>query len=212
MREPALIFDFGNVVAFFDYLRVCEQLGQAARTDGRSRSASASMERGFADLLARFESGRCPPKHFAQEVMALVELKMPYHEFVDAWQDIFWLNEPVARLIERLKIGWLPAPAGLEHQRPSLRTLPAAVRGDARPARPPRSFARSRPPETSSASFTTPASRRRACRPLRASSSTTSQKTSRGAQRGPDRPALRRHADLDRRPAPARSGELAADA
>ena len=25
MREPVLIFDFGNVVGFFDYLRACER-------------------------------------------------------------------------------------------------------------------------------------------------------------------------------------------
>ena len=27
MREPAVIFDFGNVVCFFDYFKVCERLG-----------------------------------------------------------------------------------------------------------------------------------------------------------------------------------------
>ncbi len=27
MREPAVIFDFGNVVGFFDYLKACERLG-----------------------------------------------------------------------------------------------------------------------------------------------------------------------------------------
>jgi putative hydrolase of the HAD superfamily len=29
-------------------------------------------------------------------------LNLPYHEFVEAWQDIFWPNEPVARLIALL--------------------------------------------------------------------------------------------------------------
>ena len=31
--------------------------------------------------------------------MSLADLNLPYDEFVEAWQDIFWLNEPIARLI-----------------------------------------------------------------------------------------------------------------
>jgi glucose-1-phosphatase len=60
------------------------------------------VERGFAQLLGRFESGKMGPEEFAEEITVLSGLSLPYREFVDAWQDIFWLNEPVARLIERL--------------------------------------------------------------------------------------------------------------
>lgn len=42
------------------------------------------------------------PEKFAEEVMVLAGLNLAYHEFVEAWQDIFWLNEPVARLIGSL--------------------------------------------------------------------------------------------------------------
>jgi glucose-1-phosphatase len=103
MREPALIFDFGNVVGFFDYLKACARLapklGMTAEAFRRR-----IMERGFAQLLGRFEGGEIGPEEFAEEVMLIAGLRMPYHEFVDAWQDIFWLNEPVARLIKRLKL------------------------------------------------------------------------------------------------------------
>ena len=53
-------------------------------------------------MLARFECGKIAPEEFAAELMTLTGLDLPYHEFVDAWQDIFSLNEPVALLIERL--------------------------------------------------------------------------------------------------------------
>jgi glucose-1-phosphatase len=102
MREPALIFDFGNVVAFFDYLKACERLGPKLGLTAEAFRRRI-VERGFAPLLGQFESGKIGPEDFAAEVMVLSGLSLPYHEFVDAWQDIFWLNEPVARLIERLK-------------------------------------------------------------------------------------------------------------
>ena len=102
MREPALIFDFGNVVAFFDYLKACERLGPKLGLTAEAFRRRI-VERGFAPLLGRFESGKIGPEAFAAEVMVLSGVTLPYDEFVDAWQDIFWLNEPVARLIEQLK-------------------------------------------------------------------------------------------------------------
>jgi glucose-1-phosphatase len=101
MREPAVIFDFGNVVGFFDYLKICERLGPAL---GMSAEAfrSRMVERGFAELLGRFESGKIAPEQFAREMMIVSGLNLPYHEFVEAWQDIFWLNEPVAQVIASL--------------------------------------------------------------------------------------------------------------
>ena len=107
MREPALIFDFGNVVAFFDYLKACERLGPKLGLTAEAFRRRI-VERGFAELLGQFESGKIGPEEFAEEVMVLSGLRLPYHEFVDAWQDIFWLNEPVARLIERLKSAGYP--------------------------------------------------------------------------------------------------------
>jgi glucose-1-phosphatase len=102
MREPALIFDFGNVVAFFDYLKACERTGPKLGLTAEA-FRQRIVERGFAALLGRFESGKIGPEEFAAEVMVLSGVSLPYHEFVDAWQDIFWLNEPVARLIEKLE-------------------------------------------------------------------------------------------------------------
>ena len=60
--------------------------------------------------------------------MTLSGLNLPYHEFVEAWQDIFWLNEPVARLIALLDAGWLHSTSGFEYERAALDLLPAPVR------------------------------------------------------------------------------------
>ena len=102
MREPVLIFDFGNVVCFFDYLRACEAFGRGLGMPGPVLR-QLLQERGFAQLHNRFEEGRIEPEEFAAQVMALAGLELPYEDFVRGWEDIFWLNEPVARLLAFLK-------------------------------------------------------------------------------------------------------------
>ncbi len=102
MRLPALIFDFGNVVAFFDYLKVCNRLGARVGLPGEEVRRRV-LELGFARWLARFETGDVSSSDFAELITAPFELSLPDHEFVRDWEDIFWLNEPVSRLIVALK-------------------------------------------------------------------------------------------------------------
>ena len=82
MREPALIFDFGNVVGFFDYLKVCERLGPRLGLTAEAFRRHI-LERGFSPLLGRFESGKIGPEEFAEAVMALSGVRLPYEDFVD---------------------------------------------------------------------------------------------------------------------------------
>ncbi|MEO6809843.1 MAG: HAD family phosphatase [Isosphaeraceae bacterium] len=102
MRTPALIFDFGNVVAHFDYRKAAERVGRPLGMSGE-----ALLERvrkaGFIPMLQQFESGRMTAEAFGKEFCALVGLKLTHQEFVEAWSDIFWLNDSVADLIADLK-------------------------------------------------------------------------------------------------------------
>src|SRR5262249_25922575 len=84
------------------YLRMCERFGRRMGLSGPLLRARL-VERGFAELMARFESGQLSAEIFAAKVMASCGLNLPFDEFVRDWEDIFWLNEPVARLIEFLK-------------------------------------------------------------------------------------------------------------
>jgi HAD superfamily hydrolase (TIGR01509 family) len=102
MCKPAIIFDYGNVIAFFDYARAFTRLGAHMGVSGELFRQRVS-ENGFPDLLAQFESGRITPEEFATSISAISGLKIPYPEFVEAWKDIFWLNASVAELIEVLK-------------------------------------------------------------------------------------------------------------
>lgn len=102
MREPVLIFDFGNVVSFFDYLRACERLAGPLGITGAALR-DRLIDRGFVDWLSAFESGRIGPEAFAARVMEAAGIRLDHDQFVRAWEDIFWPNEPVGELIAALK-------------------------------------------------------------------------------------------------------------
>ncbi len=96
MLLPVLIFDFGNVVAYFDYRRFFDRLGARLGRTGESIRKEL-LEGGFSKLHAPFESGQITSVAFAERVMAGLGVSLPFEEFVCDWEDIFWLNEPVSR-------------------------------------------------------------------------------------------------------------------
>jgi putative hydrolase of the HAD superfamily len=102
MRQPVLIFDFGNVLAFFDYSQACVELGRRLGLSG-VQFVARLRERGFDDLNRRFEAGQIEPVQFSSATCELAGLDLPHDEFATYWADIFELNEPVARLAADLK-------------------------------------------------------------------------------------------------------------
>jgi putative hydrolase of the HAD superfamily len=102
MRLPALIFDFGNVVAFFDYLKACNRLGARLGLGGEEVRMRL-LAHGFARTLACLEAGQLSPNDFAASIMARLGLSLPFDDFARDWEDIFWLNQPISRLITSLK-------------------------------------------------------------------------------------------------------------
>ncbi len=104
LRKPhsVLIFDFGNVVAYFDYRRAGDVLGRPLGLSGEALLEMARAKN-FMTLLQHYESGRITPEAFSSRFCELVGLQVSYQEFAAAWSDIFWLNEPIARLVRFLK-------------------------------------------------------------------------------------------------------------
>lgn len=102
-RLPVLIFDFGNVVAHFDYTRACAPLAARLGLD-----AGELLERirasGLDPLVVEHECGRISGEQFGRSLAALAGLEgLTHAEFVAAWRPIFWLNEPVVHLAAGLK-------------------------------------------------------------------------------------------------------------
>jgi putative hydrolase of the HAD superfamily len=94
-----ILFDFGNVVAFFDHERAVRRM--LPHTD---RTAEQLWQLVYADRLEdRYECGELT----TDEVFTLARdkggLTCSRAEFVDAFCDIFWPNPPMADLIPRLK-------------------------------------------------------------------------------------------------------------
>jgi putative hydrolase of the HAD superfamily len=104
MRLPVLIFDFGNVVAHFDYARACAPLGASLGITGAAL-LDQIRSRGLNRLVARYEQGGLTDREFARAVARLApELgDLPFDHFAAAWRDIFWLNDSVVELAAGLK-------------------------------------------------------------------------------------------------------------
>lgn len=102
MPLPVVMFDFGNVLGFFDYGVIYGKLG--ARLGVSADVFRERVEaRGLKSHLAEFEAGATTPEEFSARVQEAVGLDIPFEEFVADWEDIFELNEPVAAIAADLK-------------------------------------------------------------------------------------------------------------
>jgi glucose-1-phosphatase len=95
--RPALIFDFGNVVAHFDYRKAASKLGARVGLSGEEL-LDRLRPLGFSDLLKSYESGKIPAEAFSKGVSAMIGHEIAHQEFVAAWADIFTPNESIAPL------------------------------------------------------------------------------------------------------------------
>lgn len=109
MQNPtvSIFFDFGNVVAFFDYLILFGRFGQRIGLSAE-QFRDRMTARGFGSLLADFERGALTPEQFAATFCDRGEINVPYDEFVADWSDIFRPNESVCALIAALKAAGHP--------------------------------------------------------------------------------------------------------
>ena len=100
--RPAIFFDFGNVVAHFDYTLACERFGRPLGLSG-AEFLSMAREAGLAEVLKDYESGAVSSDEFHRRLCDLTGLDLNFADFAEAWGDIFTANLPVHRVIEDLK-------------------------------------------------------------------------------------------------------------
>jgi glucose-1-phosphatase len=102
MRLPVLMFDFGNVIGFFDYMLIYGRFG--ARLGMSAEEFRTLVEaKGMDRLLAEFERGALTSEEFSSRVQAEVGLDISFEEFAADWEDIFEINAPLGELVVALK-------------------------------------------------------------------------------------------------------------
>jgi putative hydrolase of the HAD superfamily len=95
----AILFDFGNVIAYFDHRRASRRL--AAYTDLPEAEVYARLFTGA--LHHDYESGRMTTEEFMRRAAAECLLSCPECDFAPGYADMFWPNPEVCELIPRLK-------------------------------------------------------------------------------------------------------------
>lgn len=93
-----IIFDLGNVVAFFDHRRALDKLKPFSPLTTEEMFASVYA----GDLEDRIERGHLAPPVFLREVHRLWRLRCDVEFLAYAVGDIFWANPEVCDLIPKL--------------------------------------------------------------------------------------------------------------
>lgn len=95
----AIVFDFGNVVGFFDHRRASGRLAEL----GQICPDALHADLFGGPLEDDYEAGRIGTDEFLRRLRALGRFSCADEELVRAYADIFWPNEPVCALIPRLR-------------------------------------------------------------------------------------------------------------
>jgi putative hydrolase of the HAD superfamily len=100
----ALLFDMGNVLIHFSHERMYRQLGELVGRDG------SEVERWLHEsgLFDGYETGRVTTDELRIELGRLVGRPIDADALDRAASDIFWLNESMAPVIDRLAMNGLP--------------------------------------------------------------------------------------------------------
>lgn len=99
MAIKAIIFDFGNVIGFFDHRRATRRLQR------ETGLPEAHWHRLMMDaaLEDEYESGRVDSAGFLRRVRECCGMQVPEALLAEAYGDIFWANDDVCALVPKLK-------------------------------------------------------------------------------------------------------------
>lgn len=102
MAITTIVFDFGNVIGFFDHRRAARKL--AAHTGLPEDAFTALLY--DAALEDAYESGRISSVEFLQRIRQVTRVDCPDALLGTAYSDIFWPNADVCALVPRLRPGY----------------------------------------------------------------------------------------------------------
>ncbi len=99
-QYDVIVFDLGNTLIRFDH-RIA-----ARKLSGRFGLDPKKIYDAFFDseITRAFEKGEISPREFHRKAESLLGFKLPYKEFVNIWNDIFWEDEhacDIARILKK---------------------------------------------------------------------------------------------------------------
>ena len=94
-----IVFDLGNTLIRFDHNISAKKIANLCRLD------SGKIYDSFFDseLTRAFEKGQVSPREFYSRACRLLNINIPYRDFVAIWNDIFWEDKEACSLARRLK-------------------------------------------------------------------------------------------------------------
>jgi putative hydrolase of the HAD superfamily len=99
MAIKTIVFDFGNVVGFFDHRLTTDRLAVRSHL-----SPDAIHSLLFGGQLERdYDAGKITTNEFLQRAREMCVLTCPEEELAAAWADIFWPNHSVCALLPALR-------------------------------------------------------------------------------------------------------------
>ena len=99
MGITTLVFDFGNVIGFFDHWRAIRQLARLTEV-----SPEIIRDRLFtSELEETYESGRIRTPELLARARSLCDFRGSDADIEHAFADMFWPNEDVCQLVPTLK-------------------------------------------------------------------------------------------------------------
>jgi len=93
------LFDMGNVLVYFSHERMCRQLAELCGL------TTADIQRLLFEsgIQWDYERGRLTPTQFHEWFQKSTNCDASFQQVMRAGADIFWLNEPIVPLLDRLK-------------------------------------------------------------------------------------------------------------
>ena len=98
-KYSTIVFDLGNTLIRFDHNIAVNKLRERYDIDPKK-----TYDLFFDSEITRlFEAGQISPEEFHRRASALLGINVEYSEFLEIWNDIFWIDEGSCAIARRLK-------------------------------------------------------------------------------------------------------------
>ena len=99
-KYDVIVFDLGNTLIRFDHRIAARKLTRRFKRLDAQKIYDAFFD---SEITRDFEKGLITPREFHKRAMKLLGFKLPYHEFVELWNNIFWEDTHSCDIARKLK-------------------------------------------------------------------------------------------------------------